>query len=147
MKCPTCQRILDEEKKGTIISIVPQRKIPELSLKKKPNFQGIELMNFINQDNNLNQSQSISNIDAPLLIPMPKFNNLENINLNENENRENSVLNITMFILYSILLIYMTVLFRNHGGFSLTATSSLYILIIGLFVVTFTINVRKLLNK
>ena len=99
----------------------------------------------LGNQNNLNQSQSISNIDAPLITPMPEFNNLENINLNEN--RENMVLNIIMFILYSILFIFMTILFRNNGRFLLIAANSLYILIAGLFVATSTIYALKLLNK
>ena len=79
MKCPTCLRIAEEERKGILSSqkiAIPQS-IPERSLKKKPNFQGIELLDLRNR-NDLNQSQSFSN--TPLITPLPQFNNLENIN-------------------------------------------------------------------
>ena len=93
--------------------------------------------------NDLNQS--FNNISAPLITPLPQFNNLENINLNEN--RENRGLNLIIFILYSILFIYMAIMFRNNDGFQLRATTSLYALMTGLFVITSAVNVRKLLNK
>ena len=145
IKCPSCLRISDEEKKGILSSqriSIPQN-IPE-EPKKKINFQGIELADLRNK-NDLNQS--FNNISAPLITPvaLPQFNNLENINLNEN--RENRRLNIIMFILYSILFIFMTISFRNHGGFTMSVTSSLYVLIAGLFVLNFSINFNKLLNK
>ena len=145
IKCPSCLRISDEEKKGILSSqriSIPQN-IPE-EPKKKTNFQGIELADLRNK-NDLNQS--LNNISAPLItpLPFPQFNNLENINLNEN--RENRRLNIIMFILYSILFIFMTISFRNHGGFTMSVTSSLYVLIVGLFVLNFSINLNKLLNK
>jgi hypothetical protein len=144
IKCPSCLRISDEERKGILSSqriSIPQI-IPES--KKKPNFQGIELADLRSR-NDLNQS--FNNISAPLITPvaLPQFNNLENINLNEN--RENRRLNIIMFILYSILFIFMTILFRHYCGFSLHVTTELYVLIAGLFVLNFSINFHKLLNK
>ena len=133
MKCPTCLRIAEEERKGIIssqkISIPQNIEQP----KKKTNFQGIELMDLRNK-NDLNQS--FNNISAPLITPLPQFNNLENINLNEN--RENRAINIIMFILYSILFIYMTVMFTNH--------TSLYVLISGLFILNFSINFHKIIK-
>ena len=42
--------------------------------------------------------------------------------------------------------IYLTVMFTNHGWFNLSVTTSLYVLIAGLFVLNFSINFHKIIK-
>ena len=52
---------------------------------------------------------------------------------NGRNNKKRSLLNIILCILYSLCLIYFTTVFRNANGFNFRATTSLYVMIVGLF--------------
>ena len=88
VKCSSCSRIMNKQKGIISLSSLIQKRryvVMPPEQKKKVNFTGIEMTEYRNS-----VSQSTNNISAPLItprdseIPLPLFNNLENIELNEN---------------------------------------------------------------
>ena len=58
---------------------------------------------------------------------------------NGRNNKKRSLFNIILCVLYLLCLIYFTIVFRIVNGFNFSATTSLYIMIIGLFVMIFIV--------
>ena len=56
---------------------------------------------------------------------------------NGRKKKKRSPMNIILCVLYMMCLIYLTIVFRNANGFYYRATTSLYVMIIGLFVMFF----------
>ncbi len=62
---------------------------------------------------------------------------------NGRSNKKRSRLNIILCVLYLLCFIYFTILFRNANGFNFRTTTSLYVMIIGLFAMFFTNSLQK----
>ena len=62
---------------------------------------------------------------------------------NGQNNKKRSLFNIILCVLYLFCLIYFTTVFRNANGFHFRATTSLYVMIIGLFVMFFMNSLHK----
>ena len=84
---------------------------------------------------NLNLTHS----EAP--IPINPFNQINTATPATPDNQEtnrrnlsNLLFNLGLHLIYIILFIYTTIIFRNSGGFSLYSTTSLYVMILGLFI-------------
>ena len=58
-------------------------------------------------------------------------------------NKKRSRLNIILYVLDLLCLIYFTIVFRNANGFNFRVTTSLYIIIIGLFAMFFMNSIQK----
>ena len=91
---------------------------------------------------NLNLAHS----EAP--IPINPFNQILNTPTENNPetNRRNLLtllFNLGLHLIYIILFIYTTIIFGNSGGFSLYSTTSLYIMILGLYILIFLINTQN----
>ena len=62
---------------------------------------------------------------------------------NERNNKKRSLLNIILCSLYLLCLIYFTIVFRNAKGFNFRSTTSLYAMILGLFIMFFMSSIQK----
>ena len=58
-------------------------------------------------------------------------------------NKKRSRLNIILCALYLLCLIYFTIVFRSANRFNFRATTRLYIIIVGLFVMFFMKSIQK----
>ena len=85
---------------------------------------------------NTNESSSLENNQASLELNTPFLENGRNI-------KKRSLLNIILCVLYLLCLIYFTIVFRNANGFNFRATTSLYVMIIGLFAMFFMNSIQK----
>ena len=61
----------------------------------------------------------------------------------QNRNPRARLINIFFFIIYSLIFIFTTVTFRNANGFEYQSMTSLYIMILGIFVLLFAINIQN----
>ena len=63
------------------------------------------------------------------------------------ETNRKKIINLLLFIgfhlIYLLLFIYNTIIFRDSGGFNLYSTTSLYLMILGLFILIFMVNMQN----
>ena len=63
------------------------------------------------------------------------------------ETNRKKIINLLLFIgfhlIYLLLFIYNTIIFRDSGGFNLYSTTSLYVMILGLCILIFMINTQN----
>ena len=90
-----------------------------------------------NTNNAINQAIPNS-FETPIdLTPIPA---------NPETNRRkiiNLLLFIGLYLIYLLLFIYNTIIFRDSGGFNLYSTTSLYVMILGLFILIFMVNTQN----
>ena len=145
-KCASCLyfdyiiNLRKREQRPVEIEIHPKPKFVFHQYPLLPNdpYQDIELRSFhsVERENSQimnNESSIIENsqnqfdqreLNAPLL------RNVQN-------NKKRSLMNIILCCLYLLCLIYFTIVFKNAKGFHFRSSSSLYVMIIGLFALFF----------
>ena len=62
---------------------------------------------------------------------------------NVQNNKKRSLINIILCCLYLLCLIYFTIVIRNARGFQFRTTSSLYVMIVGLFAMFFMNSIQN----
>ena len=84
-----------------------------------------------NESSSLEDSQSnLRELNTPFLENGPN-------------NQKRSRLNIILCVLYLLCLIYFTIVFRSANGFRFRSTTSLYVMIVGLFAMFFMVSIEK----
>ena len=94
---------------------------------------------FNANNNTINQRETIPNpfetpVDLTPILSNPETNRKKIINL---------LLFIGFHLIYLLLFIYNTIIFRDSGGFNLYSTTSLYLMILGLFILIFMVNMQN----
>ena len=104
-------------------------------------YQDIELRSFHSVERENSQIIPLNNRSLANVNESSSENSQIELNTpfleNGQNNRRRSLVNITLCVLYLMCLIYFTIVFRNANGFNFRATTSLYVMIIGLFVMLF----------
>ena len=122
------RRELTETHEVELIDIRNSRKIPLLPS------NSINLTNFhtnstnmgINSTNRTSMGISSANIEI----------------VNHRSPRERFI-NLFLHLIYLLIMIYMTIVLRNSDGFDFQSITSLYVMIVGLFILVFMTNIRK----
>ena len=62
--------------------------------------------------------------------------------INHTNPRERFI-NLFLHVIYLLIMIYMTIVLRNSDGFDFQSITSLYVMIVGLFILVFMTNIIK----
>ena len=114
-------------------------------------YQDIELRSFHSVER---ENSQIIPINHRSLVNTNESPSLENSQTSQRElntpflengpnNKKRSRLNIILCVLYLLCLIYFTIVFRSANGFNFRATTSLYVMIVGLFAMFFMKSIQK----
>ena len=90
------------------------------------------------QENHENQENFPNPFETPIDLPPTPANQ---------ETNRRKLINLLFIIglnlIYLLLFIYNTIIFRDSQGFNLYSTTSLYVMILGLYILTFIINTQN----
>ena len=124
------------------------KKYPIYSLFPNDPYQDIELRSFHSVERENSQiipitRRSLANTNESSL----ENGQIKELNTpfleNGRNNKKRSQLNINLCILYLLCLIYFIIVFKNANGFNFRATTSLYVMIVGLFAMLFMNSLQK----
>ena len=130
------------EQRPVEIEIHPKPKFvfPRYPLLPNDPYQYIELRSFhsVERENSqmMNESSIIENSQNQMENQMDQ-RELNTLLLRNVQNNKKRTLNLILCCLYLLCLIYFTIVFKNAKGFHFRSSSSLYVMIIGLFVLFF----------
>ena len=158
-KCASClyfdyiENLRKREQRQIEIEIHPKQKypFPRYPLFPPDPYQDIELRSFHSVER---ENSQIIPINHRSLVNTNESPSLENSQTSQRElntpflengpnNKKRSRLNIILCVLYLLCLIYFTIVFRSANGFNFRATTSLYVMIIGLFAMFFMKSIQK----
>ena len=96
-------------------------------------YQEIELRSFHSIERENTENNLASDLNAPFFEQQ-----------NRQNNRRRTRINLILCALYLICIVYFTIVFRGARGFEFRTTTSLYVMILGLYALKFINNIQKL---
>ena len=154
-KCASCLyfdyiiNLRKREQRPVEIEIHPKPKFafPRYPLFPPDPYQDIELRSFhsVERENSqiMNESSIIENSQNQMENQMDQRELNTPFLRNVQNNKKRSLINIILCCLYLLCLIYFTIVIRNARGFHFRTTSSLYVMVVGLFAMFFMNSIQN----